>query len=82
MVKHQQHDSQGAPLVGVRKGGGGVAIGRSRGDRITKIHAIVDVRGRPIAIEVTPDDRHDVRIAAALISAGPRGPELCVRAGC
>jgi transposase len=49
------------------------AIGRSRGGRTTKIHAIVDARGRPIAIEVTPGHRGDVRVATALISAVPAG---------
>jgi hypothetical protein len=36
------------------KGAEAQTIGRSRGGRTTKIHAIVDERGRPIAIEVTP----------------------------
>jgi transposase len=49
------------------------AIGRSRGGRTTKIHAIVDARGRPIAIEVTPGYLGDVRVATALISGVPAG---------
>ena len=49
------------------------AIGRSRGGRTTKIHAIVDARGRPIAIEVTPGHLGDVRVATALISGVPAG---------
>ena len=43
------------------------------GGRTTKIHAIVDARGRPIALDVTPGHRGDVRVAAALISAVPPG---------
>ena len=39
----------------------------------TKIHAIVDARGRPIAIEVTPGHRGDVRVATALITGVPPG---------
>jgi transposase len=49
------------------------AIGRSRGGRTTKIHAIVDARGRPIAIEVTPGHLGDVRVATALITGVPAG---------
>jgi transposase len=58
------------------KGGGGAAIGRSRGGRSTKIHAIVDARGRPIAIEVTPSHLGDVRVTTALISGVPPGGRL------
>jgi hypothetical protein len=47
------------------------AIGRSRGGRATKIRAIVDARGRPIAIEVTPGHLGDVRVATALITGVP-----------
>jgi transposase len=53
--------------------GGAQAIGRSRGGHSTKIHAIVDARGRPIAIEVTPGHLGDVRVATALISGVPAG---------
>jgi transposase len=74
MVNHRQHDGQGPPLGGGRKRGAQAqAIGRSRGRRSTKIHAIVDARGRPIAIEVTPGHLGDVRVAAALIIGVPAG---------
>jgi transposase len=43
------------------------------GGRATKIHAIVDARGRPIAIEVTPGHLGDVRVATALITGVPAG---------
>jgi putative transposase len=33
------------------------AIGRSRGGRTTKIHAVVDGQGRPLAFEITPGQR-------------------------
>jgi transposase len=49
------------------------AIGRSRGGRATKIRATVDVRERPIAIEVTPGHLGDVRVATALITGVPAG---------
>ena len=72
--RHRQHDSQGSPLGGRRKRGAEAkAIGRSRGGRTTKIHAIVDSCGRPIALEVTPGQLGDARVATALISAVPPG---------
>ena len=40
-------------------------IGRSRGGLSTKIHALVDARGLPIDIVLTPGQRHDVVGAAA-----------------
>jgi transposase len=43
------------------------------GGRATKIHAIVDAHGRPIAIEVTPGHLGDVRVATALITGVPAG---------
>jgi transposase len=55
-------------------------MGRSRGGRTTKIHAVVDASGRPIAIEVTPGHLGDVRVAAALINAVPRGCRLAADA--
>jgi transposase len=46
--------------AGGKRGACAQAIGRSRGGRTTKIHAIVDERGRLIAIEVTPGHLGDV----------------------
>ena len=74
---HRQHDGESAPLGGGRKRGAETqAIGRSRGGRTTKIHAIVDSCGRPITLEVTPGQIGDVRVALALISAVPAGRSL------
>jgi transposase len=42
-------------------------IGRSRGGLSTKIHALVDARGLPIDIVLTPGQRHDVVGASALL---------------
>ena len=47
------------------------AIGRSRGGRTTKIHAVVDGVGRPIAFEITPCQLGDVRAALGLLSPLP-----------
>ena len=45
------------------------AIGRSRGGRTTKIHALVDGLGRPVALTITPGQRGDAPVALALIQA-------------
>jgi transposase len=52
------------------------ASGRWRGGRTTKIHAVVDGLGRPIAIEVTAGQLGDIRAALPLLTALPAG-RLC-----
>ena len=49
------------------------AIGRSRGGRTTKIHAVVDGLGRPIAVEITGGQLGDLRAALAVLGALPPG---------
>ena len=71
---HRLDDSQGASLGrGRKRGAEAQAIGRSRGGRTTKIHAVCDALGRAIAIEVTPGQLGDVRAAASLLSQLPPG---------
>ena len=53
------------------------AIGRSRGGRTTKIHAVVDCLGRLIAFEITPGQLGDVRVAEALLAPTPTA-RLCI----
>lgn len=73
----RQHHRQGTSFGGWRKRGADTqAIGRSRGGRTTKIHAVVDGSGRPIAIEITPGQLGDVRVALALLTPLPPG-RLC-----
>src|SRR5947207_10878549 len=43
------------------------AVGRSRGGRNTKIHALADVKGRLIAILLTGGEAHDCPVAERLI---------------
>ena len=64
---------QGASLGGWRKRGErGQAIGRSRGGRTTKIHALVDGEGRPQAFLLTGGQVADIKGAASLLAAtGP-----------
>ncbi|ABX61599.1 hypothetical protein C064_00754 [Brucella suis 63/252] len=49
------------------KGGDAEAIGRSRGGRSTKIHAVVDSCGRPVALRITPGQRGDAPIVILLL---------------
>ena len=53
------------------------AIGRSRGGRTTKIHAVADCLGRLIAFEITPGQLGDVRVAEALLAPTPAA-RLCI----
>ena len=43
------------------------AVGRSRGGRNTKIHALADVKGRLIAILLTGGEAHDCPVAERLV---------------
>ena len=49
------------------KGGQKQAVGRSRGGRNTKIHALVDAKGRLIVILLTGGEAHDCPVAERLI---------------
>jgi transposase len=54
-----------------KRGAEAQAIGRSRGGRTTKIHAVVDAIGRLITFDLTPGQRGDVRVAPALLASLP-----------
>lgn len=43
-------------------------MGRSRGGLTTKIHALVEARGLPLRLELTPGQVHDVKAAATLLT--------------
>jgi transposase len=59
---------QSASLGGGRKRGEQKqAVGRSRGGRNTKIHALADAKGRLIAILLTGGEAHDCPVAEHLI---------------
>jgi len=59
---------QSASLSGGRKRGEHKqAVGRSRGGRNTKIHALADAKGRLIAILLTGGEAHDCPVAERLI---------------
>jgi transposase len=62
------HARQSAPLSGWRKKGEQKqAIGRSRGGRNTKIHALADAKGRLIAILLTVGQANDCPVAKRLL---------------
>jgi len=64
----RRHARQGASLgFGHKKGEHKQAIGRSRGGRNTKIHAIADAKGRLLAILLTGGQAHDYPPAQRLI---------------
>jgi transposase len=65
----RQHTCQSAPLgLGSQKRGEQKqAIGRSRGGRNTKIHALADAKGRLLSILLTGGDAHDCPPAQRLI---------------
>ena len=74
----RQHHRQGAPLGGRRKRGAQAqAIGRSRGGRTTKIHAVVDGRGRPFTFTLSAGQRGDAPLAPVLIESLPAA-RLCI----
>ena len=71
---HQRRQSvdQGAPFgIGRKRGAFTQAIGRSRGGRTTKVHALTDEIGRPVALCLTPGQAHDLTGAAMLLERLP-----------
>ena len=72
------HQRQGPSLGGRWKRGAEIqAIGRSRGGRTTKIHAVVDGKGRLIAFEITAGQRGDAPLARGLLKPLPSA-RLCL----
>ncbi len=51
-------------------------MGRSRGGLTTKIHAVTDAQGLPIALKLTPGQAHDGRSAADLLDTVGAGQAL------
>ena len=64
----RQHGGPGASRREWRKRGErDQAIGRSRGGRTTKIHALIDAAGRPLAFRLTGGNVADITVAAPLL---------------
>ena len=51
-------------------------MGRSRGGLTTKIHALVDANGLPIALKLTPGQAHDGRSAEDMLATLAAGQML------
>ena len=51
-------------------------MGRSRGGLTTKIHALVDANGRPVALKLTEGHAHDGRSAADMLENVGAGQTL------
>jgi len=51
-------------------------MGRSRGGLTTKIHAVVDAAGRPIALKLTAGQAHDGRSAEGMLESVGAGDIL------
>jgi transposase len=73
----RQHAYQGASFGSGRKRGDYAnAIGRSRGGRTTKIHALTDEAGRPLALSLTPGQAHDLVGLGDVLSRVPTPERL------
>ena len=69
---YRQFGCKGAPLcVGRKRGEKSQAIGRSRGGRTTKIHALTDAQCRPIAFLLTGGQVADCTAAPELLQQLP-----------
>jgi transposase len=68
-ARDRRHPHQGPSLCRRRKKGETTeAIGRSRGGRTSKVHALADACGRPVAFILTPGNTADNVVAPALLA--------------
>jgi len=78
-VSDRQHDRESPPCRQRRKRGEqNQAIGISRGGRSTKIHAIVDSKGRPLNFTLTGGQVHDSQVVGEVLDTAR--PPLAVTA--
>ena len=71
------HAHQGTPLgLGWKRGEQKQAIGRSRGGRNTKIHAIADAKGRLLSLLLTGGEAHDCPPVKRLIRRNSAAKKL------
>ena len=68
-------------MVPRQKGGPDRCLGRSRGGLTTKIHALVDRKGRPIKLKLTAGQEADITSAPELIADLPEGAMLLADKG-
>src|SRR3546814_1926644 len=73
---HRLKLHQGPPLRRRRKRGAlAHGIGRTKGGRNTKLHAVCDEQGRPCVLLLTPGNVHDCKVAEQCIAAMPPSAE-------
>src|ERR1700712_3215879 len=74
---HRQQLHQGPSLRRRRKRGAlAHGIGRTKGGRNTKLHAVCDEKGRPLVLLLTPGNVHDCKVAQICIEALPPSAAL------
>lgn len=56
-------------------------IGRTKGGRNTKLHAVCDDKGRPLVLLLTPGNVHDCKVAQQCIEALPPSADLVADKG-
>src|SRR3546814_1755418 len=79
---HRLKLHQGPPLRRRRKRGAlAHGIGRTKGGRNTKLHAVCDEQGRPCVLLLTPGNVHDCKVAEQCIAAMPPSAELVADKG-
>jgi len=81
--RHHRRFGRSSPpgCCGRKRGIVSNALGRSRGGFSTKIHALVDTKGRPLHVELTPGQQHESTVAAAIIEDHARGEALIADTG-
>jgi transposase len=57
------------------------ALGRSRGGVSTKVHALVDTKGRPLHVQLTPGQQHESTVAEEIIANHARGKAFIADTG-
>ena len=75
MPREGEEDSQKAEENPTQKN---QCIGVSRGGRSTKIHAVVDVLGHPILVQLSAGNVHDVKVSQEMLEAVKFRPDLSI----
>ena len=78
-LDHVQSRFIAAPAA--EKGALAHGIGRTKGGRNTKLHAVCDAKGRPLVLLLTPGNVHDCKVAQRCIEAMPPAAELVADKG-
>ena len=76
MINSLQHPRASARRQHPKKDDRSRCMGRSRGGLTTKIHALVDACGLPIALKLTEGQAHDGRAAADMLASLGQGDIL------